>query len=502
MSPSDNVTNALVDLARRFGDRDAIIEPGGRRCTFGELDDRTARLAGALRELGLGDTDRVLVLVPMSIDLYEVLLGTMRGGHSIVLLDPSAPTVKENLERIGVSAFMGSPKAHLLRLKYGALRGLDAYVSTGFTPLWHRNLGRLDGPALEPVSRDDDFPALLTFTTGSTGRPKTVARSHRFLDAQRHILAEHMGLEAGDIDLPTLPVFLLNSLAAGATCVLPDADLRRVDSVDPARVIRQLKDHRCTSTSGSPAFYAPLADALLAANDTLPDLRKLFTGGARVPPELLEKLVATCPNARIEVLYGSTEAEPIASISAHEVLDETAAAERQGKGSCVGTPVPQIQLRVARPGEFAALPTGEIGEVVVAGEHVNRGYFEDPAATAANKLVDGERVWHRTGDTGYLDDRGRVWLAGRVHDMVGDLHPFLVEGVADGREFVRRSALVELDGEPVLACSVTQAPPGWADALGEQVGVRVVELDQIPVDPRHNAKIDRRQTVEAIRSVR
>ena len=488
-----NVASHLGRLARQQPERAALIEPGGRSVSFSEMESRTAEIAGGLASLGLEPGDRVLLLAPMGIPLYEALIASLRGLYTLVLLDPSAPTVAENLARVGLSAFIGSAKAHLLRLKHGELRGLKRYVSTGFTLLPHRRLDGLVGEALGPLDPpSDDFPALLTFTTGSTGRPKTVARSHRFLEAQRSILSEHMGLSEDDIDLPTLPVFLLNSLAAGATCVLPDADLRRVDSVDPARVIRQLQEHGCTSTSGSPAFYAPLAEALLADGTTLPSLKKLFTGGARVPAALLEKLVRIAPNARVEVVYGSTEAEPIASISADEVLGETAAAERLGKGSCVGRPVPQIDLRVAVPGHVEALQTGTIGEVVVAGEHVNEGYFEDPEANAENKVASEGRTWHRTGDTGYLDERGRIWLVGRVNDMVGELHPFMLEGRADAREWVRRSGLVAIDGEPVLAVAVEDPPEGWSEELGEELGVRVEEVDTVPVDPRHNAKIDRR----------
>ena len=210
-----------------------------------------------------------------------------------------------------------------------------------------------------------------------------------------------------------------------------------------------------------------------------------------MPPELLEDLAQVAPNARIEVLYGSTEAEPIASIGAAEVLGETAAAERRGRGSCVGRPVPQIELRVAPLGARSG-PPSEIGEILVAGEHVNQGYFEDPQADASNKLREGSRIWHRTGDTGYLDERGRLWLVGRVHDMVGGLHPFMVEGRVDGLSWVIRSALVALD-EPVLAVCLGQgAPSGWAEELVASTGVsRVVQVDSIPLDPRHNAKIDR-----------
>jgi acyl-CoA synthetase (AMP-forming)/AMP-acid ligase II len=557
-----NVATHLQRLARERGDQPAIVQPDGRQITFAQAEERTSALAGGLAALGLVPGDRVLLLVPMSIELYEALIALLRGLYTVVLLDPSAPTVEENLQRVGLSAFIGSGKAHLLRLKHPSLRGLDRYLSTGFTLLPHRNLGRLSGPGLGPLPPpSEDFPALLTFTTGSTGRPKTVARSHRFLEAQRSILTEHMGLEPGDVDLPTLPVFLLNSLAAGATCVLPDADLREVGAVEPRRVIRQLLDHRCTSTSGSPAFFAPLAAALKASGQTLPDLKKLFTGGARVPPELLADLVEVAPNARIEVLYGSTEAEPIASISASEVLGETAAAERLGLGSCVGRPVPRIALRIeplgerrgarsgppagpatdttGRPSESLRRgeepeeserseptkrrasaahrderarpcaggvrasaasdargarsgPPSEIGEILVSGEHVNQGYFEDPRSDAANKLREDGVVWHRTGDTGYLDERGRVWLVGRVQDMVGELHPFMVEGRVDGLDWVKRSALVELD-EPVLAvCLGEGAPEDWEARLRASSGVdRVVEVDSVPLDPRHNAKVDR-----------
>jgi len=481
--------NVAHHIQRLAGPRTALVEPSGRQLSFAELDQRTGELAGALHRLGLTPGKRVLLLMPMAIDLYEALIGLFRAGCPVVLLDPSAPTVAENLARVGLSGFVASPKAHLLRLKFSELRGLERYVSAGFTPLPHKNMRRLTGPSTL-VDTDADSPALLTFTTGSTGRPKTVARSHAFLEAQRSILTEHMGLSPDDIDLPTLPVFLLNSLSAGATCVLPDADLREVSKVDPAKVIRQIHDHGCTSTSGSPAFYEPIADALLRDGATLPSLKKLFTGGARVPAVLLRKLVQVAPNARIEVVYGSTEAEPIASIQAHEVLDETAAGEREGRGSCVGRPVDAIDVRITPPGTLA--DASGIGEVCVAGPHVNQGYFEDPQADAANKLREGHRVWHRTGDTGYLDDQGRIWLVGRVNDMVGALHPFMVEPVAEAQDHIRRAALVELEGEAVLACEVADPPRDWQEALAERTGAdRVVPVDAIPLDPRHNAKVDR-----------
>ncbi len=238
-----NVAARLAGHGRAFGDRTAIREPGGATLSFAELEASSARLAGGLRGLGVAPGDRLMLLAPMGIPLYQALIACFRSRVSVVLVDPSAPRVDATLRRLGLKGFIGSPLAHLLRLKVGALRGLDTYLSTGFAWLPHRRLQRLDGPfdGFDDVA--EDLPALLTLTTGTTGAPKVIARTHGFLEAQHRVLTEHMGLGPEDIDLPTLPVFLLNSLAAGATCVLPDADLRAVGSVVPDKVIRQLRAH-------------------------------------------------------------------------------------------------------------------------------------------------------------------------------------------------------------------------------------------------------------------
>ena len=142
----------------------------------------------------------------------------------------------------------------------------------------------------------------------------------------------------------------------------------------------------------------------------------------------------------------------------------------------------------------------DIGEILVAGEHVNQGYYQDPEADRANKLHLNGRIWHRTGDTGYLDQQGRIWLVGRVKDMVGALHPFMVEGQAQSHPWMVRAALVEVEGAPVLACQVSDPPADWAQTLASQIGVeQIILVPSIPLDARHNAKIDRAATVESVR---
>ncbi|MBM4365221.1 MAG: AMP-binding protein, partial [Deltaproteobacteria bacterium] len=179
-----------------------------------------------------------------------------------------------------------------------------------------------------------------------------------------------------------------------------------------------------------------------------------------------------------------TEAEPIAALDVRSSLDAMEEGEREGLGALVGTPVPEIAVRVVRPG---TLDEVDVGEIVVSGAHVNRRYWDDPEADAANKIDEGSTTWHRTGDTGRLDAQGRVWLVGRVADMVGELHPFPLEILAERVPGVRRAALVDAGG-PVLAYEGDEAAAELRRATGID---RIARVDRVPVDRRHNAKIDR-----------
>jgi acyl-CoA synthetase (AMP-forming)/AMP-acid ligase II len=477
----------LRDHAERWPDKPALIEPGGAVCTFRKLRDRAAAFSGGLDRWGLRRGAHVLVLLPMGIDLYAALLGVNWGGRTAVLVDPSAPRGRLDaaLSRVGLDALVGIRKAHLLRLRLRALRGLDLYVAVG-------GLGPLARPfscAGDPGELHDPpkgEPALISFTTGTTGAPKAIGRSHAFLLAQHQVLVSHMGIGPEDIDLPTLPVFLLNSLAAGATCVLPDGDLRDVSALEPDRLLAQMAAHQVTTTSGSPAFFRTLVDRILERGEPQDRVTRLFVGGARVRADLLEDMARAFPSAQVQVVYGSTEAEPIATVDAETVRSETA--PREAEGSCVGTPVPGIRVRLVDPDDGEDVPEGEPGEVWVAGAHVNRGYYRDPGADAANKVPDGETVWHRTGDAAWRDPQGRLWLVGRVSERVGAHYTFRVEALAEQVPGVTHAALAEVDGAPVLAFA------GEADveALREWTGIeRVERVDAIPVDPRHRAKVDR-----------
>jgi acyl-CoA synthetase (AMP-forming)/AMP-acid ligase II len=492
---SDSHGRALIDLTRRHH----------QTLTFAELEQSSTRVAASLYERGLVPGDAVLLLLPMSADLYIALLGVLRAGLSAMFVDPSAGTSRLNdaCRLHPPAAFIGIPKAHLLRLLSREIRA----IPKKFTLRRLLAGAPVDGP---PVPREPGDPALLTFTSGSTGQAKAALRTHGFLLAQYEVLRGNIALEAEEVDLTTLPVFLLANLAAGVTSVIPSVDLRRPGLADPAALAAAIRDHRVTRTAASPALLERLADHCLARKQTLPTLRKIFTGGAPVFPRLLEKLQSIAPGARLTAVYGSTEAEPIAHVDWDQISPGDLTRMRSGDGLLTGHPVAEIETRVIdnawgmplaslTPEELdrATLPPGRHGEIIVTGAHVLRGYLDGRGDGETKIHVEGS-VWHRTGDAGYFDPDGRLWLLGRcgseITDRHGTLHPFSVECAASRFPAVHRSALFAKNGRRILALEAAPGTELPLDELREALAWAHIStfqaVDTIPVDPRHNAKID------------
>jgi acyl-CoA synthetase (AMP-forming)/AMP-acid ligase II len=499
-----NLVGLLDRQARERPDAVAIVDKQ-RTVTFAGLADESLRCAAALAEEGLRSGDVVLVFCPMGVALYSTLVGILRLGLVAMFVDPSSG--RAHIDRccgmVGPRAFLGTGRAQIHRFVSSSIRRIPIHLR--IARVWARP--GLPSGFVEPCGHD--APALVTFTTGSTGEPKAALRTHGFLLAQHRAVCETLGLSGGDIDLTALPMFVLANLAAGVTSVIPDADLRRPGAVDPRPVLRQIQHHQPTRIVASPAFLDRIAAHCVTSGEMLGTVSRVFTGGGPVFPSLLDRMATVAPQARISGVYGSTEAEPIAIVDRQEIGMAERESIRCGRGLLAGRPVASITLRIL-PDRFsdasfseeefarAVMPAGEPGEIVVSGDHVLDGYLGGRGDQETKFVVDGRR-WHRTGDCGYLDESGRLWLLGRSAAVVADAHgcvyPFSVEAAAEDHPGVVRAALVRGKGGRILA--VQRAP----DARGELRSMLASALDwagideirfvtRIPVDPRHNAKVD------------
>jgi acyl-CoA synthetase (AMP-forming)/AMP-acid ligase II len=253
----------------------------------------------------------------------------------------------------------------------------------------------------------------------------------------------------------------------------------------------------------------------------LPSLKRVISAGAPVSPSNLETFSAMLDKeAEIHTPYGATEAMPVLSIGSHEILNETRKFTEQGYDMCVGRPVGGIEVRIIRISDDAIekwsddlmVPNGDIGEITVRGEVASKSYFDRPKSDALSKIKDGETTWHRMGDLGWMDNKGRVWFCGRKSHRVitenGTLFTIPCEAIFNTHPAVFRSALVGVGTPPrqkPIVC--IELEPGGKNINKDELkrellnlaarNVATQEIKTIlfhkgfPVDVRHNSKIFR-----------
>ena len=513
-----DVASLFLDVARRLGDKPALIRRG-ETTSFAELARDVERLASGLLRAGLHPGDRIALLVPPSRDLYACTFALFRAGLVPVLIDPGIGfrNMGRCLAEAEPVAFIGSPKAHLARIlgRWAPTSRLNI-VADGSVP----GMSRLrDDHADEPFTggvEDLEATAAVLFTSGSTGAPKGAVYTHGMFAAQVAALRSLFDVKEGEVSVPTFPLFGLFDAALGQTCVVPEMDFTRPGSVDPMSIVGPVQKHGAHQLFGSPALLDRLGRFGEKHGVALPSLRRVMSAGAPVSAKVLERVTKMlAPGVQVFTPYGATEALPVALIGSDEVLGETAAMTEQGGGVCVGRPVPGAEVAVMRISDGPVsewddglrVRAGEVGEIVVKGPMVSREYLRRPEATAAAKIRDGSQVRHRMGDLGRQDEKGRLWFYGRKAHRVrvpgGVLYTIPVEGVFNAHPAVKRTALVGVGGRPVL-CVEKESSTKMNDAdLTKEllsIGARhshtktvttILFHPSFPVDIRHNAKISR-----------
>lgn len=528
-----NVADRLSDSARKAPDRLAVVEcwGNGRQVTLQALDREAELLARGLIELGVRPGMRLALLVTPGIDFVALVFALLRSGATMVLVD--AALGRENIVRCLASTepegFVAIGLGQLLRvLRWREFPKARLNVTVGRRWGWGgatlkevRRRGTAGALADWPLTTAAD-PAAIVFTSGSTGPPKGVVYRHETFATQLSEIERMYGLEPGGVDLACFPLFGLFNVALGITTVLPDMDFSRPAQADPRKLLAAANEWRVTQSFASPAVWERLSRHCEATGERIPTLRQVFSCGAPVPaPTIRRTLACVAPEARLHTPYGATESLPVSTIEAAEILNAAADATDQGKGVCVGRKVESIDWRVieitdepiASIDETRELPAGEIGELVVRGPQVSRMYLHTrDAAPDPNRLAkidDGNDVWHRMGDVGYLDPEGRFWYCGRKSQRVvtpeGTLFTECVEGIVNSHPQVAKSALVGIGprgGQTPIV--IVQLHPGarWEEVRPELSKILPVHTAcrgiehllvhaELPTDIRHNAKIQR-----------
>jgi acyl-CoA synthetase (AMP-forming)/AMP-acid ligase II len=495
-------------------------EPRYASMTFQELGAACESAAAGFKEMGLGLGDRVLVFLPMHPSMYIAMFAVQRLGAAAVFLDSWA-----RRNQLGFCASLVEPRmmiapqrAFTLCESVPEIRNIPLKVVAGpHTGPFAASVEGLSSSGktcpLAPVTRETT--ALVTFTTGSSGKPKGADRTHGFLLAQHRALDACIPYGEADVDLPAFPIFSLNNLAGGVTTVLPAIDLAEPSAQDGLRLAGQILGEKVTSCTLSPYLFRALASACAKESLRLEGLGRVVTGGAPIGADDVRAARTAAPNAQFLILYGSTEVEPIAHVEGGELLKDPEGAE----GTLVGPVVDDLQVRFLRVSKGPVVldergwaphesSEGEPGEVVVAGEHVCPRYYRDAEATERAKIsAPGGTIWHRTGDVGRLDEKGRLRLLGRVHNAILRegvlLFPVTPEFLMAKVEGVRQAAYLGMPDESLgeAAVAVVSLEDG-AEARAVLSAVekslrasgfpvdRALTVAEIPMDPRHHSKVE------------
>ena len=515
---------AALDL-RAEDDEVAIVEmgPEGREAsiTFSELHGVVQHLAVGLADMGVEHGDRIAILVPPGIDLAVSIFAAWKVGAVVVLVDAGLGVrgIGRALASADPDYLIGIPKA-LLSARTMGWPGMR--ISTSRLTTTHQrlvgsdvsldDLREMGGDGLLPAPpRAHDY-AGIGFTSGATGPAKGVAYRHHQLQAQRDAIRDLYDVQLTDNLVAAFGPFSLLGTLMGIQSVVPHMKVTSPGSLSAVALADAAAAIDATLVFASPAALRNIAatagDLTSAQREAMRRARLLLSAGAPVPSEVLRSAAALMPNAEAHTPYGMTEVMPVADISLTEID-----AAGVGAGVCVGVPIDGVEVAVSAidiQGQAVGPLTSDVlivGEVCVRAAHMRDGYDMLWMTQSAASRPAG---WHRSGDVGHFDEQGRLWIEGRIGHVIttdrGPVTPVGIEHAITTLDDVLLAAVVGVGPvgtqQVVAVLRLVQgnrrsdlADEDLADRVrslaGEVDVAAVLTVPSLPVDKRHNSKIDR-----------
>ena len=532
-----NIASYLKRVADIAPYKRAVVYPGGRdssgrvmysHLTFLQLDRESDCLAYGMEKAGISRGTRTILMVKPGLEFFMIIFALFKTGAVPVVVDPGMGIRRmvECFKEGRPEAFIGIPPAHVIRTFYPRFfKTVRVWVTVGRRWFWRGfTLNQIRQVPWKPhviaKTRENDTAAIL-FTTGSTGPAKGAVYTHGNFDAQLRHIKIHLGLSMEEVDLSTFPLFALFWPPLGITSVIPDMDPTKPARVNPKKIIEAILDQGVTSMFASPALLNRVGEYGKKRNIVLPSLKRVISAGAPVSPSIVEKFASMLgENAQIHTPYGATEAVPILSITSDEILAETRKFSERGYGICIGRPINDLKIAIIKISddpipkwsEDLLVQDGDMGEITVAGDLVTRQYFEKPEANAKAKIEDKDSFWHRMGDVGWKDSKGRIWFCGRKSHRVmtkeDTLFTIPCEAIFNNHPQVFRSALVGIgprnQQKPVICIELKRSrrrlnkktiKNELLDLAGQNELTKDIKIilfhKSFPVDIRHNSKIFR-----------
>jgi len=483
----NNLASKLIQNCKKMPNKICLIQKD-KKVTYKELHNLVSNFKDYLEKQGIEKGQKVLVLVPMSIELYVTLLAIWAIGAIPCFMD--AGFIKSGMNKNdfdNINAVIGITKYILYSNINKNLRKLKIKVNVN-------NIVNLNDNELEIAEVEENFSAILTYTSGTTGKPKIATRTHEFLEYQGEILEKTINYEDTDIEISSVPIFTLSNINVGITTVIADGNFSDLGKSNPEKIVNQIITEKVNRVMAAPGLLNVITDYCIKNKIELKDVKKIFTGGGAIFIDFIKRLKKVFPNAQIVTLYGSTEAEPIAELNVNEITEDDLEKIRNGYGILAGNIVGVEDCKTIKTGikeigsltkeEFESLQQ-EIGEIVVAGKNVLKGYLNGVGDKENKFSVNGEK-YHRTGDLGVFDNQGRLWLRGRIKEPY-----FNIEAALHARFNIGKTAVFEHEGKIILVLENNNIrEKDIKDAITFEKIDEIKYINKIPVDKRHSTKVN------------
>jgi long-chain acyl-CoA synthetase len=447
-----------------------------RSRTWGELADRVARLAGALGSLGVARGDRVALLMLNQDRYLELYLAVAWLGAVIVPLNirwsalENEDAIRDCGPKVLVADSAFAAMAAQLAAKVGSIRLVyadDAPNPTGSAGMLDFEDLLAKAQPIDDVHAADSELCGIFYTGGTTGRSKGVMLSHRnLMSNSRNMLAEGLVSKRGTY-LHAAPMFHLADVAATYVHFLAGSAHGIVRMFAPEATAQAIEKFKITETLLVPTMIQMLVDHPALAKHDVSSLQNVLYGASPISEAVLDRAMAKLPHTKFQQAYGMTELSPCATILPWE--DHIGEGRAKGRHRSGGRPTYMVDVRIV-DADDQPVPRGTVGEIVARGETVMMGYWERPEETA-RAVVDG---WMHTGDGGYMDEDGYVYIVDRIKDMIvsggENVYSAEVENCIAQHPAVAQCAVIGIPserwGEEVHA--VVMRKPG-ADVMPEDI---------------------------------
>ena len=485
-----NLANNLVENYKNIPNKICLIQ-NKDKVTYEDLYKRVSNFAAFLKKRGIKQGSNVLVLVPMSIDLYVTLLAIWSIGATACFMD--AGFIKNGMKKNKfeeIDSVIGVTKYLIYANINKNIRKLKIKINVNEISNLKTN------SEFEIYDVKSDTPAILTYTSGTTGIPKIASRSHYFLSIQGKILKKYLNYEEKDIELSSVPIFTLSNIDVGITTCIAEGKYTNLGHSNAQKLVRQIINQKINRFMAAPGLLNVITHYCRENSIQLEDINKIFTGGGAIFLDFIDDLKKVFPNAKIVTLYGSTEAEPIAELDLDNMTQDDIRKIKDGNGILAGKIIGVEDCKIINTGieeignlsneQFEKITTKGIGEIVVTGENVLKGYVNGIGDRENKFSVDGKK-YHRTGDLGFIDEKNRLWLRGRIKEPFFNIEAALHANFKMGKTAVFKSndkIILVLERDNIIS------EEDIKKAISFEKIDEIKYVKKIPVDKRHSSKVD------------